>query len=175
VATQDKESTNTQHKENNTVKTIGAVGGIIALLALLFIGVSQTKSAGAELITDGSKPDKAKYEADASGLDYEKAILKDYETGKLLEFKGKVHKKFEKAQKGETTILLDIIDESENAPATTETNQVILTFLEEPKQTEEYAVAQVLGRYIGTLEYETSVGTMKEVPAIQVDYFFIEK
>jgi hypothetical protein len=156
--------------ETNTKKTIGALGGIVVLLALLFIGISQSEAPGAKLISEGKKPSEEKYEQEASKLDYEKAILKDYENGTLIEIEGRVHKVFEEAQKGEATVLLDIKQESENAADSVETKQIILTFLKSPKDMEDYKAVHVYGRYIGTIEYETAVGTKKAVPALQVDY-----
>ncbi len=164
--------TSTQPKENNTLKTIGALGGIVVLLALLFIGVSQSQPAGAELITDVEKPDEATYESEASELDFEKAKLKEYTSGKLIELEGKIHKQFEEPQKGEAAVLLTINNQS-SAAAGVESHQIMLIFLEEPDKIEEHAEAHVFGRYIGTLEYETAMGTDKEVPAIQVDYFSV--
>ena len=175
MATQNTENDSTsQPKENNTLKTIGALGGIVVLLALLFIGVSQSKPAGAELITDAEKPDEATYEEDASALDFEKAKLKEYESGKLIELEGKIHKQFEEPQKGEATVLITIKNNESGAAAGNESHQIMLTFLEKPGKVEEHADTHVYGRYIGTLEFETAVGTDKEVPAIQVDYFSVE-
>lgn len=172
MATQNSENNTSHPKENETKKTIGAVGGILVLLVLLFVGVSQSKSAGAELITEEEAPKKTTYESEASELNFEKAKLKEYETGKLIEFSGKVSREFEEALKGEAAFLLDLRQNEQNdAPATTEKNQVILTFLENPEKVEQPMNVHVYGRYIGTLEYETVVGTKKEVPAIQVDYF----
>ena len=175
MATQEKSNTNPQKSgENNTLKTIGALGGIVVLLALLFIGVSQSKPAGAEMITDGAKPEQTEYQNNASELDYEKAVLKEYENGKLIEMNGKIHRIFEEPVKGDASILVTVQQASQGGSASTvETNQVMLTFLEGPSNIEEHEDAHIFGRYIGTLEYETAIGTMKEVPAIQVDYMSI--
>jgi len=173
MATTDKPNKgHDDHKAGLGLKqTIGAFAGIAALLVLLFLGVSNSKEPGAELITDGTKPDQAAYLADASPLEYEPAILKEYDSGKLLEMEGKIHKIFDEPLKGSANIILNVEPEIESEEI--KVNQIILTFVDEAPDVEQHQIAHVYGRYIGTLEYEGAVGK-KEAPAIQVDYLSIE-
>jgi hypothetical protein len=156
--------------EHSTGKTLGALGGIVVLLALLIFGVSQSKSAGASIITDAEQPSEAQYTEQADSLDYEKGILGEYDRGKLLNIKGSVNKILEKPLKGEANFVLNIRAEDMQNTNSIETKQVLLVFLEEPAGIEEADTLRVMGRYIGTLKYETAIGSNKEVPAIQVDY-----
>jgi hypothetical protein len=156
--------------EHTTGKTLGALGGVVALVALLIIGVSQTKSAGAELITDGGKPSETQYTEQAENLDYEKGILGDYEHGTMISLKGTVNHILEEPVKGEANFVLNVRSENMANTQSVETKQVMLVFLDEPGGINETDALEAMGRYIGTLKYETAVGTEKEVPAIQVDY-----
>jgi hypothetical protein len=156
--------------EHSTGKTLGALAGVVALVALLIVGVSQTKSAGAELITDGGRPSETKYTEQADSLDYEKAILGDYERGTLIATKGTVNKILEEPVKGDANFVLTISGEDMQGVSSVKTKQVLLVFLEEPGGISESDSLEVDGRYIGTLKFETAVGAEKEVPAIQVDY-----
>ena len=155
----------------STKNTIGAFLGIAALLVILVFGVSNSKKPGAELITEGAKPDQATYQAEASSLDYEQAILKKYESGFLLEIEGKVHKIFAEPIKGSENVILNVSPDIESEEM--KTNQIILTFVEETPHMEPHQIAHIFGRYIGTLEYEGAIGK-SEAPAIQVDYLSIE-
>ncbi len=173
MATTNKQ--NMEHDDHKTglglKQTIGAFVGIAALLVLLFLGVSNSKEPGAELITDGAKPDQTAYQEDASPLEYEPAILKEYDSGKLLEMEGKIHKVFDEPLKGDANVILNVEPEIESEEV--KVNQIILTFVNETPDVEQHQIAHVYGRYIGTLEYEGAVGTM-EAPAVQVDYISIE-
>ncbi len=164
---------NKKTTEVGSKQTIGAIAGIIVLLALLFIGVSRTKPAGAELITEEAKPDQSTYMEAADSIDYETALLKDYDSGKLLELSGDIHKVFAEPIKGEQSILFDMKQETVQGASTDTKKQVILILVEKPVDVESSQQAHIFGRYIGTLEYETTLGTSQEVPAIQVDYLDI--
>jgi hypothetical protein len=166
----DKPKKDSKSTEFSTKQTIGVLGGIVVLLAILFIGVSQTKPAGARLITGEEKPAEALYMEEASPIDYEDAILKEYEAGTLLELEGKVHKIFEEPLKGAQSILFNMEEETVSGESTGSIKQVILTLVSEPLDIKELQSAHVYGRYIGTLEYENTIGAREIVPAIQVDY-----
>jgi len=172
MATQDKVQSKKDNPKAglNMKQTIGAFVGIAALLALFFLGVSHSAKPGADLITEGAKPDQSTYEEKASPLDYEKAILKNYDPGILIEMDGKVQKVFAEPIKGSENVLLNIPAGIESEEL--KNNQIMLTFVEETPALEEHQMAHVYGRYIGTLEYEGPVGKV-EVPAIQVDYLSI--
>ena len=156
--------------EHSTGKTLGALGGVVILLALLIFGVSQTKSAGAKLITDGEKPSESAYTEQAELLEYEKGILGEYDRGTLITLKGTVNKILEEPVKGTSNYVLNVRAEEMKNAQSVETKQVLLVFLDTPSGIEESHSLQAMGRYIGTLEYETALGSDKEVPAIQVDY-----
>ncbi len=153
----------------STKQTIGAGIGILVLLGLLFFGTSQNKPAGAELITDGSKPNQSVYQEDASVLNYEDALLRNYDQGALLELNGKVNSFLEEPIKGQANVLVELPQES-GGTENMEAQQVILVYADKEAQVAENQDVHLFGRYIGTLEYETAVGGKQEVPAIQVDY-----
>ncbi|MFO7729535.1 MAG: hypothetical protein R6V86_02090 [Spirochaetia bacterium] len=153
----------------STKQTIGAGIGILVLLGLLFFGTSQNEPAGAELITDGSKPNQSVYQEDASVLNYEDALLRNYDQGARLELNGEVNRILDEPLKGQANVLIDLPQESGGAE-NMESKQVMLVYADSTAQVEENQDVHLYGRYIGTLKFETSVGGEKEVPAIQVDY-----
>lgn len=165
---------NPKGTELSTKQTLGAIGGIAVLLAILLFGVSQSKPAGAELITEEDKPAESVYVAESSPVDYEDAILKEYEAGTLLKLEGNIHRVFEEPLKGAQTILFDMKEEAGTDTSSEAIKQVILTFASNPIDIHERQEAHVYGRYIGTLEYENSIGADEVVPAIQVDYISLE-
>ncbi|MDZ7794275.1 MAG: hypothetical protein U5P10_11480 [Spirochaetia bacterium] len=170
MATQNSQDKSQQeHAALSTKQTIGAGIGILVLLGLLFFGTSQNAPAGAELITDGSKPNQSVYQEDASDLNYEDALLRNYDQGALLELNGKVNRILDKPLKGQVNVLIDLPQESGGAE-NMESKQVMLVYVDSTAQVEENQSVHLFGRYIGTLEFETSVGGEQEVPAIQVDY-----
>jgi hypothetical protein len=61
-------------------------------------------------------------------------------------------------------------EETVSGESTGSIKQVILTLVSEPLDIKELQNAHVYGRYIGTLEYENTIGAKEIVPAIQVDY-----
>ncbi len=156
--------------EHTTGKTLAALGGVVLLLALLIIGVSQTKSPGAKLITDVEKPSESVYTEQAEKLEYEKGILGEYDRGTLITLKGTVNKILDEPAKGSANYVLNVRSEEMKNAQSVETKQVLLVFLEQPSGIEESHSLQAMGRYIGTLNYETALGSDKEVPAVQVDY-----
>ncbi|HDQ13793.1 MAG TPA: hypothetical protein ENN41_03135 [Sediminispirochaeta sp.] len=159
----------------NTKQTIGALGGIVVLLGLLFFGVSNTKPVGVEFITDEAKPSQAEYSENASGLEYDDALLKKYEVGTMVELAGKVQQVFEEPIEGEHNMVLGIRETVDTSTDTGKVKQVMLTYVNEPtKEVEKHQQVHVFARYIGTLEFETNVGTSQKVPAVQVDYLEIE-
>jgi len=172
MATQNSQNNSKEQQPNslNTKQTIGAGVGILVLLGLLFVGTSLNEPAGAELITDAAKPAQSEYQENASELNYEDAMLKEYENGTLIEFRGKVNSTLEEPVKGEKNIVVDIEKEESSGTNNIETPQVMLIYAEDPAKVEEHQDVHLFGRYIGTVEYETSVGSEREVPAIQVDY-----
>lgn len=165
----DKQSVDPK-AEHSTGKTLGALGGVVLLVALLIVGVSQTKSPGAKLITEGEKPSESVYTEQAEQLDYEKGILGKYDRGTLITLKGTVNNILEEPVKGSANYVINVRAEEMKNAQSVETKQVLLVFLEEPTGIEESNSLQTMGRYIGTLQYETAIGSEKEVPAIQVDY-----
>ena len=178
MATQVNSGENPEKKpkgtELSTKQTLGAIGGIVVLLAILFFGVSRTEPAGAKLITGEEKPARSVYVEESSSIDYENAILKEYETGTLVELEGNVHKIFEEPLKGSQSILFDMKQEAQNNASSGGVKQVILTVVSEPVDAHERQEAHIYGRYIGTLEFENSIGAEEVVPAIQVDYITLE-
>lgn len=176
MATQNpkNKSADDQNPGLSTKQTLGALGGIVVLLVLLFVGVSQTKEPGAELITDAAQPEKAEYLDEASSLNYEDAMLQEYETGALIELEGSIHQIFDEAIKGEGNMLLNIKAKDDNGVETTKVKQVMLTYVDEVPNIDELQDVSVYGRYIGTLEFESAVGASREVPAIQVDYIDVK-
>jgi len=173
MATDNTQNTQSDdHKRGlNGKQTIGAFLGIAALLVLLFLGVSNTKEPGAEVITDEPKPDQSSYQAEAVDFDYEPAILQEYEQGTLLELEGKIHTRLDEALKGEQNIILNVTPKIESDEI--KVNQVMLVFLNSRSDIKQHQDAHVFGRYIGTMEYEGPVGTL-EAPAVQVDYLSIK-
>jgi len=171
MATQNSQNNSQGQSANSlsTKQTIGAGVGILVLLGLLVFGTTSNEPAGAELITDASKPDQSVYQEDASNLNYEDALLKNYDQGALLELNGKVHRIFEEPIKGQANVLVDL-PQQEGGTENMETQQVMLVYVEEEAQAAENQDIHLFGRYIGTLEFETAVGGDQEVPAIQVDY-----
>jgi len=171
MATQNSQDNSQGQAANSlsTKQTIGAGVGILVLLGLLVFGTTSNEPAGAELITDGSKPDQTVYQEDASKLNYEDALLKNYDQGTLLELNGKVNRTLEEPLKGQANVLLELPQESGGAE-NMESQQVMLVYLENSTQVEENQNLHLFGRYIGTVKFETSVGGEQEVPAIQVDY-----
>ncbi len=170
----------TQNSENNSKKqepaalstkqTIGAGLGILVLLALLFIGTSLNKPAGAELITDGAKPDESMYQENASELNYEDAMLKEYDHGTMIELSGTVKTTLKEPVKGEQSTVVDIEQDNSGGTNNVESPQVMLIYANKTVDFDQHQDIHLFGRYIGTIKYETSVGSEREIPAIQVDY-----
>lgn len=171
MATQNSQDNSQGQSANSlsTKQTIGAGVGILVLLGLLVFGTTSNEPAGAELITDAAKPEQSVYQEEASNLNYEDALLKNYDQGALLELYGKVHRVFEEPIKGRANMLVDLPQE-EGGTENMETQQVMLVYADKDAQMAENQDVHLYGRYIGTIEFETSVGSEQEVPAIQVDY-----
>ncbi|HKK65722.1 MAG TPA: hypothetical protein VJ967_07695 [Clostridia bacterium] len=171
MATQNSQNNSQGQSANSlsTKQTIGAGIGILVLLGLLVFGTTSNEPAGAELITDASKPNQSVYQEDASDLNYEDALLKNYDQGTLLELTGKVNRSLDEPKKGQANVLVDLPQE-EGGAENMETQQVMLVYADSTAQVKENQSVHLFGRYIGTLEFETAVGGEQEVPAIQVDY-----
>jgi hypothetical protein len=172
MATQDKKDTS-QDRPHNTLsskQTIGAIVGIAVLLGLLFFGTQQNEPAGASMITDQAKPEESMYQQSAMELNYEDALLKEYDHGALIELKGKVNSILEEPVKGEGNVLLDLAQDQSAGAENVKSQQVMLVYPEQQADLPERQSVHLFGRYIGTVEFETSVGSMQKVPAIQVDY-----
>jgi hypothetical protein len=171
MASQNSQDNSKAQSANSlsTKQTIGAGVGILVLLGLLVFGTTSNEPAGAELITDESKPNQSVYQEDASDLNYEDALLKNYDQGALLELNGKVNRILEEPIKGQVNVLVDLPQESGGAE-NMETRQVMLVYVDNTAKVEENQDVHLFGRYIGTVKFETAVGGEQEVPAIQVDY-----
>ncbi len=172
MATQDPKNSSDERTHNtlSTKQTIGAGVGIVVLLGLLFFGTQQNEPAGATLITDESKPEQSIYQQSAMDLNYEDALLKEYDHGSLIELEGKVNSVLEEPVKGEGNVLLDLAQDDSAGAENVKSQQVMLVYPEKQVDLPERQSIHLFGRYIGTVEFETSVGSTQKVPAIQVDY-----
>lgn len=172
MATQDKKNSadDRSHNTLNSKQTIGALVGIVVLLGLLFFGTQQNEPAGATMITDEAKPEESLYEQSAMDLNYDDALLKQYDHGSLIELEGKVNSILEDPVKGEGNVLLDLAQDQSAGAENVKSQQVMLVYPETQSDLSERQSIHLFGRYIGTVEFETSVGSTQKVPAIQVDY-----
>ena len=103
-------------------------------------------------------------------LNYDDALLKEYDHGALIELQGKVNSILEEPVKGEGNVLLDLAQDQSAGAENVKSQQVMLVYPEQQADLPERQSVHLFGRYIGTVEFETSVGSMQKVPAIQVDY-----
>ena len=172
MATQDKKNSSEDRSHNtlSTKQTIGALVGIVALLALLFFGTQQNEPAGATMITDQAKPEESMYQQSAMDLNYDDALLKEYDHGSLIELNGKVNSILEDPVKGEGNVLLDLAQDESAGAENVKSQQVMLVYPDQTVDMPERQSVHLFGRYIGTVEFENSVGSTQKVPAIQVDY-----
>jgi hypothetical protein len=150
-------------------KILGAVGAIVALVALLLWGASQSTTEEASVITGTETPSASVYESKEQQLEYEAARLGDYDRGAKVTFEAKIVQIMEDVDLGTRNAVVDVQTESAAGAETMKQEQVLLVFTGD-RSLEENADVEVLGRYIGAGEYETPLGSMKEVPAFQVDH-----
>lgn len=150
-------------------KILGAVVAIVALVALLVWGASQSTTEEASVITGTEKPSANVYASEARQLEYEAARLGDYDRGAKVTFEGKIVQIVDGVDLGARNAVVNVQTESAAGAETIKQEQVLLVFTGE-RSFEENADVEVQGRYIGAGQYETPLGSMKEVPAFQVDY-----
>lgn len=172
MATQEPKNSSDERSHNtlSTKQTIGALVGIVVLLGILFIGTQQNEPAGATMITDESKPEQSIYQESAMELNYEDALLKEYDHGSLIELEGKVNTVLEEPVKGAGNVVLDLAKDESAGTENVKSQQVMLVYPEQQAELPQRQKVHLYGRYIGTVEYETSVGSTQKIPAIQVDY-----
>jgi hypothetical protein len=150
-------------------KILGAVAAVVALVALLLWGASQSSTEEASVITESEKPSAAAYESEAQQLEYEAARLGDYDRGTKVVFEATIVAVLEEAELGARNAVVNVRTEAAAGAETMKQEQVLLVFTSD-QRLEEHADVEVQGRYIGSGEYESPLGSTEEIPAFQVDY-----
>lgn len=138
--------------------------GAVFVLAILEGSYKDYKVRSAAGLTS-EKPTEEAYKAGATGLDYRKAVLGEYEKGAKLKFVGSVNQIIGDDAAMIQTKQVEFVGYSGEP--------VLLSFDEKPRIVTEDTV-RVLGRYLGTQKYETVLGQEKEDPLVYVDYYYVQ-
>ncbi|NVJ67470.1 MAG: zinc ribbon domain-containing protein [Gammaproteobacteria bacterium] len=131
----------------------------LVLLLIVIAGVGTPRS----MLISGEKPSIEDY-SNVKVLEYRKALVGDYDKGTKLAKQGKI---------------MQIINENSMLIKTKYykhigyDGDIVWLELESTKQYVKGDVVRLLGRYIGTYEYESAFNIENKVPVLQVDHIDI--
>jgi hypothetical protein len=149
---------------------VGSLIVIALVKAFLEVGGGNSSSAqnakessAAELRVEA--PSESDYQAKSASLNYRAAMLGDYEKGALLRFKGQISQMLN----NNTQAMMNTKEEEYVGYAG---DAVFLRFNEKPRVVAE-DVVEIYARYVGTMKYQTVMGSENEVPSMIVDYYTV--
>lgn len=150
---------------------IGAGLGIVGLLAILLIARTVSKPLPAEIIVESAPPVES-YTSDAIAFDPFEAAGKEYDPGQLVVIETTLDAALEEPLIGEANVVLEMSNEIVGSESD-KSVPVVLVFLDQQLASEALqgdGESIVMGRYIGTIEMESALGSNTIAQAVQVDH-----
>lgn len=166
--TQNKKSVETTMSPKQLV---GAGLGIVALLVILFLARTFSKPLEAEIMTEPAPPMES-YTAEAITFDPFAAAGKEYDPGQLVIIETDLDETLQEPVIGDVNVVLEMSNEVVGSESD-KTVPVVLVFIDRAPAAEalqDPGRYVVMGRYIGTVEIESAIGTDAIAQAVQVDH-----